>query len=210
MLVIVCIYSFFISLQTTIFVSFLPLCLFSLYYAKYNLAQVVKRVLLFNIFIIFVVISTLIAGNLELALLVFIRSNLIFITLTAFFCKTDMFQIALAMQILRLPRVFVSVFYLSAKAIFLLKMELKRFIKTLKVRGFQAKTSLFSYQIYSNFFGLLIIKSFQNANSIQKMLLIKGFNDRLFSLSETKQISMQEWLTLLLLCTSFLSYGALL
>lgn len=168
-----------------------------------------KKLFLLNIFIFFVVASALIAGNSHLALLVFVRSNLILFTLIALLYKKDMFEISLALQELHMPSKLVSVFYFTIKSIYMFQLDFKKFIKTLKTRGFQSKTSLFTYQIYSNFFGALIIKAFQNAHQMQKMLLVRGFNNKIYTIQKAKAIHIQEILLIIALVISFLHVGKL-
>lgn len=121
-----------------------------------------------------------------------------------------MFDISLALQELHLPSKLVSLFYFTIKSIYMFQLDFKKFLKTLKTRGFQAKTSLFTYQIYSNFFAALIIKAFQNAHQMQKMLLIRGFNNKIYTIQKAKPIAIEEILLMILLVGSFLHVGKIL
>jgi cobalt/nickel transport system permease protein len=190
--------------------TFLPLVFLSAWYARKGLKEVLKKLLLLNIFILFVVLSSLIAGEEELALLVFLRSNLILFSLLALLYNKDMYEISLALQELHFPSKLVSVFYFTIKSIYMFEQDFKKFIKTLKTRGFQAKTSLFTYQIYSNFFGALIIKAFYNAEQMQKMLVIREFNNKIYTIQKAKPIALKEMLLILFLAISFLHVGKIL
>lgn len=204
------IYSFNIGLHQNVYLSFFPLVLLSAWYARKGLGGVLKKLLLLNIFILFVVLSSLIAGNKELALLVFLRSNLILFSLLSLLHNKDMFEISLALQELRFPSKLVSVFYFTVKSIYMFEQDFKKFIKTLKTRGFQSKTSLFTYQIYSNFFGALIVKAFYNAEQMQKMLIIREFNNKIYTIQKVKAIDLKEIFLILFLAISFIHVGKIL
>ena len=169
------------------------------------------KLLFLNIFIIMIVISLLFAHKTEHALLVFLRSNAIIAMALFLFHDKDAFAIAFGIQRLRVPKKLSALFFFTAKFIVLIKEEFATFRHTLKIRGFKATTSLFTYKTYANFIGMLIIKALRRATRTQHAMLLRGFNGELYSLHQSTIISKQEYLFLLVLCASLLFHlGALL
>jgi cobalt/nickel transport system permease protein len=161
---------------------FLP-ALFLIFMNFRALKEVLKKLLFLNIFVVIIVISLLIQDDFKTALLIFMRSNLILLTVLLLFYQKNEFDIALALQKLRFSRKLVSIVFFTAKSIFLIKREFVLFKKTLHVRGFKPKTDLLSYKIMAGFVGILIIKAYERAKYIQKSMLLRGFKGEIYTLA---------------------------
>jgi cobalt/nickel transport system permease protein len=162
---------------------FLPV-LFLIFMNFHALKETFKKLLFLNIFVIIIVVSLLIQGDVKIALLIFIRSNLILLTVLLLFYQKNEFDIALALQRLRFSHKLVSIVFFTAKSIFLIKREFVLFKKTLHVRGFKPKTDLLSYKIMAGFVGILIIKAYERAKYIQKSMLLRGFKGEIYTLTK--------------------------
>lgn len=121
-----------------------------------------------------------------LALIIFIRFNLIAtLTLTLFYTK-DSTYIYSGLANLWVPHKFKSLCFFFAKSCELLINDLAKLKETLKARGFVAKNNILSYQIISNILGLLVIKSIHRAQNLQETFIARGFNGELYSLNTIK------------------------
>lgn len=203
------IYALHVSLYGHIYLTSLFLCLVGIVYARADFLSILKKLAFLNIFILFVVLSALLENEVDLARVVFLRSNLLMITLLTLFNKKDMFDISIALQELKLPPKVVSLFYFSTKAIYVFQRDIKKFFKTLRARGFHKNSSLFTYKTYSNFFGALIVKAFYNASQMDKMAQIRGFENRLYMLENHAKMGVQEWIVIFALVISFLQIGVI-
>ena len=139
-----------------------------------------------NIFIILVSISAVINKNYELALLIFLRSNtLLLFTLLIFHNKT-LFDIAMGMKTLKVSDKLSSLFFFVAKFIVIIKEEFNTTKKTLKIRNFNPKSSIFSYQIYANIIGMLIVKSFDRAEKLKNTMVLRNFKGVIYQSKDEK------------------------
>jgi cobalt/nickel transport system permease protein len=175
-----------------LYLSFIPIIALCAFYARDTLLEILNKLAILNIFIMLVVASVLLEEKYDLAMLIFLRSNMVLFMILSLFIKKDAFELAIGLQELKLPASFVAVFFFSVKFIFIFKKELKKFIKTLHVRGFERQTSVFAYTTYANFIGILMVKAFHNAQKLQKVIELRGFKNKIFSLQETKTLSISE------------------
>ncbi|MDR0408637.1 MAG: energy-coupling factor transporter transmembrane protein EcfT [Campylobacteraceae bacterium] len=183
-LLVIFFYSFVVALQEHIYIfMFLPV-LFLIFTNFCALKEVLKKLFFLNIFVFMIVASLIIQNDLNAALLIFMRSNLILLTVLLLFYQKNEFDIALALQRVRFPHKLVSIVFFAAKSIFLIKREFILFKKTLHVRGFKPKTNLLSYKIMAGFVGILVIKAYERAKYIQKSMLIRGFRGEIYTLTQ--------------------------
>ncbi|MDR0761543.1 MAG: hypothetical protein LBF13_00685, partial [Campylobacteraceae bacterium] len=116
-------YAVFAALQTHIFIAlFLPPVFLTC--IKFDfLKNALKKLLFLNVFVAMVVLSLLLAGNYDSALLIFVRSNLILFFVLLLFCDKNEFDIALALKGIKCPQKLASIIFFTAKSIFLMKRE---------------------------------------------------------------------------------------
>ena len=200
-------YSFIVALQEHIYVfMFLPvLLLIALNFSA--LKSVLKRLFFLNIFVAIIVLTLILQNESEKALLIFIRSNLILSTALLLFYKRDEFDIALALQSLHFPHKLTSIVFFTTKSIFLIKLEFELFKKTLYIRGFKPKTDLLSYKVMAGFVGILIIKTYEMAKNLQKSMLIRGFEGRIYTLRTYQVLSYCDVVLYFVISVSILQWG---
>lgn len=180
------IYSFGLSFFDTLHVSmFLPSFLLMIL-QKDAIYATFKKLLFLNIFIIMVSLSAIINEDYELALLLFIRSNALLLFVLLLFYKKSLFDIASAMQALKLPHKLSTLFFFVAKFIIIIKEEFSITKKVLKVRNFKSKTSIFSYKIYANVIGMLIVKCFDRAEKLKHTMLLRNFKGKIYQSQSEK------------------------
>ncbi|WP_333720409.1 MULTISPECIES: energy-coupling factor transporter transmembrane component T [unclassified Campylobacter] len=178
------IYSFFVALGGKIYLSyFLPvLALLALNFADFK--EIFKKLAILNIFVFFMILSALIAQNSHFALLVFFRANLIMLFAILIFWKRDEYFLARGVRNLGLGDKISSIFYFCVKFIAFLRAELERQKTVLLVRGFRAKSSIFSYKTYANCVALLILGALGRAENLQNALITRGFSGKFFFAKE--------------------------
>jgi cobalt/nickel transport system permease protein len=182
-------YSSSVALQEHLYLPILlPLLLLG-WLHKASLFLILKRLFFLNTLIGIVVASMLWQENYELALLVFLRSNFILLFVLMIFQGKDEFSIAIAMQRLHLPHKLTSIFFFTAKSIFLIKREFTLFKNTLHVRGFIPKTNLLTYKTMAGFVGILFIKALERSLWLQKAMHLRGFCGEVYTLEAHQDFS---------------------
>lgn len=170
------IYSFYIALSKEIYwTDFLPILFLFLITRKIPL----KQLFTLNIFVGIVFITTYFE-NPELAFLILIRSNIIFLFVLMLFYKKDFFIIIEALTALQIPKKLIMLVFFYIKSVEYLFDEFKKIKRSLYARGFVPKTNIFTYKTYANAVGLLIMKAFSKSNKIQKTIIIRNFDGNLY------------------------------
>lgn len=176
-------YSGVIALQTHLFFPMLLPVLFMTIIARHHWLLLLKRLFWLNTLIVLIAFTVLLQGNEALALLIFIRSNLILAFILLLFYDKDEFAISLGMQQLKISPKLTALFFFTAKSIFLIRREFELFRNTLHVRGFSPKTDLLTYKTMAGFVGILFIKALERATHLQKAMQLRGFKGEVYSLN---------------------------
>ena len=201
-LILALLYSTSIALQEHLYSTmFIPLLLLS-WIQKESLWLIAKRLFFLNAFIAIVVLSIIWQKDYDLALLVFLRSNAILLFILMLFQGKDEFAIAIAMQRLHLPHKLTSIFFFTAKSIFLIKREFSLFKNTLYVRGFIPKTNLLTYKTMAGFVGILFIKALERSVQLQKAMQLRGYCGEVYTLKKYQAITTYD---IMLICITILS-----
>lgn len=180
------IYSFGLSFFNQVYVSlFIPTLLLMIIKRK-ALLGILKKVLFLNIFIAIMVISSIIHKDYNYALLIGLRANAIILFALLTFHNKSFFEIAGALQSLKFPDKLVSLFFFVGKFIIIIKNEFDITKKTLKVRNFKSKTDLFSYKVYANIIGMLIVKCFDRAEKLKNSMILRNFNGKIYQSKKDK------------------------
>ena len=189
-------YSFGLSFFDTIYLSmFLPSFLLMVL-QKEAIITTFKRLFLLNIFIIMVSASAVINEDYELALLLFLRSNALLLFALLLFYNKTLFDIATGMQTLRVPDKLSSLFFFVAKFVIIIKEEFATTKKVMRVRNFRSKTSIFSYKIYANVIGMMIVKCFDRAEKLKNTMILRNFKGRIYQ-SKSEKFSKIDFVILL-------------
>lgn len=198
-------YSFALAFMKNFYISFILPPLILVIINHKNFIQILKHLAILNIFILIIFIGLFYSNDKNLAFLILLKSNFIVFFGLNLFYKSNSFEIALMLQELKFPAKFVNMLFFVAKFINIFKLEIIRFNKALKARGFIKKTSLFAYKTYANFIGLLFITAFNRSNILQKAMLSRGFNGKIYKLKEkTSYVSISEIIFLALVLFVFI------
>ncbi|RAX54986.1 cobalt ABC transporter permease [Helicobacter sp. 16-1353] len=173
-------FSFKVALSNSIDLIFiLPIILLGIIRYK-EIFIIFKNLFFLNLFIVLVGISVSLYGNFHQALVIFGRSNLIILFSLLVFHKSNAFDVAFALNRLKIGSKASSIFYFCIKFIEEFRYEFIRLKKTLKARGFIPTTSLFTYKIYANLVAMLFINAFYKAEILEKTFIIRNFKGRFF------------------------------
>ncbi len=180
------IYSFGLSFFNEVYLSlFLPTILL-IFIQKNTLKSIVKKMLFLNIFIIIMVLSAIMHKEYNYALLIALRANAIIIFALLVFYNKSLFDIASGMQTLRLPDKLVSLFFFVGKFIIIIKQEFNITKNVMKIRNFKSKTNLFSYKVYANVIGMLIVKCFDRAEKLKNSMILRNFQGKIYQNKKEK------------------------
>lgn len=174
------IYSFGLSYFNEVYLSlFIPTVVIMLI-QRTAIFSTIKKVLFLNIFIAIMVLSAIIHHDYNYALLIALRANAIIVFVLLIFYGKSLFDIAAGMQALRFPNKLVSLFFFVAKFIIIIKQEFNTTRKVMRVRNFRAKTSVFSYKVYANVIGMLIVKCFDRAEKLKNSMILRNFQGKIY------------------------------
>ncbi|MDR1911144.1 MAG: energy-coupling factor transporter transmembrane protein EcfT [Helicobacteraceae bacterium] len=202
------VYSIAIAPSDSIFAPMIVLPIVLAYILRRDLSITLKRLAFLNTFIIIIAASLLFNEENRLALLIFIRSNMLLFVSLILFARADSAAIALGFSKLRAPKKFVALLFFTAKLISILRSEFDRFRRALFLRSFRLKTNTISYRLIASFLGLLIIKCFKRADALRKTMILRGFNGKILTLNEPR-IELFNLLFAAIAALSFIRLGAL-
>lgn len=146
--------------------------------------NIFKKLFFLNFFIIILVLFVLFQNKTE-AIELFIRTNLILLFSISLFYKSKGYDIVRALDSLKFPSKLVSVFYFTISLIDYLLIDLKKTKDSLKVRGFKANTSMFTYQTYGNIFAMIFIKALKKSEDMKYSMNARGFVDKIYFLNSS-------------------------
>jgi len=187
-------YSLLVAFSSLDFIFLLPL-LVALFFEKEYLFTIFKKLVLVNFFIVILVIFVAFQ-NIDEALTLFLRTNLILLFNITLFHKSKGYDIVRGFDALHFPAKVVSVFYFSLTLINFLTKDFKETKNTLKARGFKSDTSLFTYQTYGNIFGMIFIKALKKSEDMRYSMVSRGFEDKIYFLSSSTIGNMQKILSI--------------
>lgn len=191
-------YSVFMSFNQIEIVYFIPIVYMCI--CRYTtLFHIIKKLIFLNLFIIMIFIVLAMQGNIEEAMNIYIRTNMIIFFNLLLFSHSNGFDIVRALNELRFPTKLVSSVYFTLKMITILKDEFVKIKQTLKTRGFHAKSNLFTYETYGNLFGHIFIKAIRKSQALNDSFLLRGFTGKIYLSSENK-ISLKDVILLFLVC----------
>jgi cobalt/nickel transport system permease protein len=90
------------------------------------------------------------------------------------------------MQTLRVPDKLSSLFFFVAKFVIIIKDEFNTTKKVMKVRNFRAKSNVFSYKIYANVIGMMIVKCFDKAEKLKNTMILRNFQGKIYQSKSEK------------------------
>lgn len=194
-------FSFFVAFTSLEYFYILPVLLVLIFERK-DLIKIFKKLFLLNFFIIVLVIFVLFQNS-QMAIELFLRTNLILLFNITIFYKSKGFDIVRGFNSLRVSPKFISIFYFTICLIEYLLKEFKNIKNSLKARGFKAQTSMFVYQTFGNIFAMMFIKAIKKSQDMRLSMIARGFNSQIFLL-ENNKISPKDILVLFFILSIFI------
>ncbi|WP_320034959.1 energy-coupling factor transporter transmembrane component T [Halarcobacter sp.] len=178
-------YSILISFNKIEILFLLPI-IFAMICEYKDIFKILKKLLFLNLFIAMIFIILILQDDIQNAINIYIRTNMIIFFNLLLFSKSSGYDIVRALNELRFPKKFVSSVYFSLKMIQVLTDEFKKIKLTLRARGFRANSSLFAYETYGNLFGHIFVKSIRKANALQDSFELRGFHGKIYLINNSK------------------------
>jgi cobalt/nickel transport system permease protein len=166
--------------------------------AHLDLSLVLKRLLVVNLFILFLwlflpftfsgeplfrvgsLVGT--AEGVRYAFLITFKCNaIVFATLTLL-STTTLVRLGHALSHLFVPDKLVHIFFFTVRYFFVIHEEYLRLKSAMKVRSFRPRTNFHTYRSYAYMVGMLLVRSFDRSERILAAMKCRGFKNRLYVL----------------------------
>lgn len=167
--------------------------------ARLPIKQCIHRILLVNIFIAFLwlflpfstegdIAFTLgpLVGTyqgIHLAMLITIKSNAIVWAFIALATTSTITTCGQAMRALYVPQKISLLFLFTWRYLHVILQEYQRLHTAAKIRGFIPRTAMHTYRTYANLIGMVLVKSWDRAERVDKAMRLRGFNGTFHTLS---------------------------
>lgn len=176
----------------------LALALICLALARLPLKKVVTRLLLVNsfIFLLWLVLPFTYPGEVVWRLgplavtregliytgLITLKSNTIIIAVIALIATIPVITLGQALQNLRLPGKLCHLLLFTYRYLHVFEQEFQRLVQAMKIRGFKPGTNLHTYRSYAYLAAMLLVHSYDRAESVYQAMLCRGFHGAFYSL----------------------------
>lgn len=177
-------YSLIVAFFPLYYIFLLPLFVVLLF-EKQNFFNILKRLVMLNLFIVFLVVFVYFENSAK-ALELFMRTNLILLFNIALFYTSQGYDIARGMQSLGFNTKIISVLYFTLSLINFVKKDFKQTKNTLKARGFKPTTSMYTYQTYGNIFAMILVKAFRKSEDMRVSMMARGYENKIFFLNSNR------------------------
>lgn len=114
--------------------------------------------------------------GLELAWLITLKVNAVFLALLALLGTSDVNDLLHAMAHMKVPGKLVTLFLLFYRYIHVMRDELGRLRQAMVIRGFQPGNNAHTYRSYANLVGMLLVRSFDRSERVYQAMLLRGFD----------------------------------
>ncbi|MBS9782531.1 MAG: hypothetical protein KGV43_01860 [Arcobacter sp.] len=191
-------YSLVVSFTDFNYIYVLPI-IYILFLNRAYIFFILKKLFALNLFIFLLFLTLLINSEFNDALNIYLRTNAILLFNISIFYSSSGYDIIRGLNILKLPKNFISSMYFTIKMIEYLNDDFKNILNTLKTRGFKAKNSLFTYETFGNIIGMLFIRSIKKAESLKNTFLSRGFLGDIYLINNYKTSKNDYFLIVLVL-----------
>jgi cobalt/nickel transport system permease protein len=87
-----------------------------------------------------------------------------------------------ALHNLRLPDKLCHLLLFTYRYLHVFELEYLRLVQAMKIRGFQPGTNVHTYRSYANLAAMLLVRSFDRAETVYQAMLCRGFRGVFYSL----------------------------
>lgn len=169
--------------------------------------KTLKKLLFLNVFILIMGISAVVKQDYEFALLIVLRANALIIFSLLIFSNKSLFDIAASLQTLKAPPKLIALFFFVGKFVIIIKNEFETTKQVMKIRNFKSKSNLFSYKIYANVIGMMIVKCFDRAEKLKYSMILRNFQGQIYQSNIDKFTFMDFLIFISVLASIFLKIG---
>jgi len=180
-----------------------------LFLSGIHLKMVLKRLVIVNIFILlfWLILPLTTIGEvfytagpiniylpgIVLAAKITLKSNAILIVLISLVATMTFATLGHTLSRLKIPDKLVFLLMLTYRYIFVIQQEYHKIQKSIKARGFKAKTSLHTYKTFAYIIGMLLIRASDRADRVYNAMRCRGFKGKYYSLTDF-QADMKCWI----------------
>ncbi len=219
-------YSCVIAVSNKLPVALLGLCfaVIIIGLARLNIKPLLQRLLIVNAFIFFLWLilpftfsgnTLLTIGNLRMTeqgvsytLLLTIKCNAIILVNVGLISTCRIFKLVHALRHLAVPDKIVHLFFFLYRYAHVLLFEYAKLKDTLKIRGFNPKTSLRTYKTYGSIVGALLLRGYERSEHIHKAMVCRGFKGKYWLLDHFK-ITKKDIMVALIMLLGLIGLGIL-
>ncbi|MFW6269549.1 MAG: cobalt ECF transporter T component CbiQ [Bacillota bacterium] len=183
-----------------------PLMLFQVYIlsiilllsARLNLKVVFKRLMIINLFIMFVWIFipftypgqiiyklgplTASEPGIIYAFKITLRTNTIMLFIITLLATSSISSTIQAMKYFYIPDKLIYLFFFVYRYLHVMKKEFKKLYNSMLIRGFKPKTNIHTYKSYAYLIGMLLLRSYERAQKVYEAMLCRGFKGEFYIL----------------------------
>ena len=166
--------------------------------ARLSWQALLKRLLIFNIFIVFVWILVLTSPGetlyvigpitisrtgVKIASSITLKANVIFLITVALITTIPMVSLGHALRQIGLPAKFIHLFTFTYRYMHVLEKEFDNLLRAALIRGFRPRTTMHTYRTFAYIIGMLLLRSINRAERIHEAMLCRGFCGKFYSLT---------------------------
>lgn len=184
-------------------VASLAISLVFLFMAGLSPLVVLKRLLLVNLFTLFLWLTLpftyqggekilfygveLSQQGIHLATLITLKTNASIIAFISLLSTSSPAAIGRGLESLKVPRKLCYILLFSYRYIFVIHKEFLTLYRAAKMRCFTAGTNMHTYRTFAYLFGMTLVRSHNRAQRIQQAMLLRGFDGQLRSLHSSQK-----------------------
>jgi cobalt/nickel transport system permease protein len=206
-----CVYSIVVALSRNfqVLTAAILVSIFLVLLARLSAREIFKRIVLVNIFILFLWMAlpltfhgssaiklgplTLYSAGIIMSAQITLKSNAILLALIALATTMNFSTLGYALNRLHVPDKIVHLLLMTYRYVFLIEEEYRRLIRTARLRGFRPGTNMHTYKTYACIVGMLLVRAAIRAEQVYKAMLCRGFKRKFYCLHEFNT-GKKEWL----------------
>jgi cobalt/nickel transport system permease protein len=172
-------------------VFFLLLSVLSVMLARLSFQQILSRLLLVNVFVLFLWLTLpfsikgsvlfyagpwqISAEGLAFTTAVTLKANAIFLLTISILGTSEIFALVHALDHFKVPKRLLYLVFFFYRYLTVLHQEYSGVRAAVKARGFVPKTNLHTWRTYAYMVGMLFVKSYERSKRIYQAMTLRGF-----------------------------------
>lgn len=124
------------------------------------------------------------AHGVSLAAQITLKSNAILMAFITLVSTMTIATLGNALNRIHIPDKIVYLMLLAYRYVFVLEQEYLRLATAMKVRGFEPKTNMHTYQTYAYLFGMLLVRAAARADRVYQSMCCRGFKGKFYCIHE--------------------------